>query len=147
MPPMLGSIGIGVANMDRSVRFYRDTLQLGLVPTQFFDVDSFTETVMAFPKGEKPTGSTIILMEYKNTPAPKNQLGKLVFYVEDVKAIMDRCKEYGCEIFLDLGAGKGWVKDIGMVRDPDGFLVEFIPLRVLRSSSNWGDKVNKGSKI
>jgi len=145
---MLGGIGIGVANMDRSVKFYRDTLQLGLVPTQFFDVDSFTETVMAFPKGAKPTGSPIILMEYKNAPAPKNQQGKLVFYVENVKAVMDRCKGYGCDVFLDLGAGNGWTKDIGMVRDPDGFLVEFIPLQALRSSANWGDnKAGDGSKI
>ena len=142
MPPMLGAFGIGVANMDRSVKFYRDTLQIGLTPTTFFDVDSFTETIMTFPKGAKPTGSQIILMEYKNAPAPKNQQGKFVFYVEDVKAVMDRCKAYGCEVFLDLGAGTGWTKDIGMVRDPDGFLVEFLPLKALRSSANWGDKVD-----
>jgi catechol 2,3-dioxygenase-like lactoylglutathione lyase family enzyme len=146
MPPMLGATGIGVSNMERSVAFYRDTLGIGLKQNQFFDVEHFTETIMGFPRGPKPTGSPIILMQYKDGTVPKNQQGKLVFYVEDVKAVMDRCKAYGCEVFLDLGAGQGWTKDIGLVRDPDGFLLEFLPLTTLKSSANWGDKA-KGAKI
>lgn len=146
MPPSLAATGVGVSNMARSVSFYTNTLQLGLTQTQFFDVEAFIETILTFPKGAKPTGSPIILMQYKKGPPPKNQQGKLVFYVEDVKAVMDRCKAYGCEVFLDLGAGEGWTKGVGMVRDPDGFLVEFLPLADRQASKGWGDKP-KGSKI
>jgi lactoylglutathione lyase len=146
MPPMLGAVGIGVSNLERSVKFYINTLGLGLKQRQFFDVEHFSEIIIGFNPGSKPTGSPIILMQYKDGKVPKNQQGKLVFYVEDVKAVMDRCKEYGCEVFLDLGAGTGWTKEIGMVRDPDGFLLEFLPLTTLKSSANWGDKA-KGAKI
>lgn len=70
-------------------------------------------------------------MEYKNTPPPKNQLGKLVFHIEDVKAMRDKLVEYGCEIFLELGEGEGWSSNIFMCRDPDGFVLEFVPLSLL----------------
>jgi catechol 2,3-dioxygenase-like lactoylglutathione lyase family enzyme len=143
MAPFLGATGIGVSNMERSVSFYRDTLKIGLAPTQTFDVEAFTETVMGFPKGSKPIGSQIILMQYKDGKIPRDQQGKLVFYVEDVKAVVDRCKAAGCRIFLDLGAGKDWVKNIAMVRDPDGFVLEFLPLSLLRSSGSLGQKASK----
>ena len=146
MSPFLGAAGIGVADMQKSIHFYTSILQLGLQPTQTFDVASFTETVLNFPRGSKPTGSPIILMQYKNASIPKNQQGKLVFYVEDVDAVMQRCKAYGSEVFLEPGqSGVEWAKSIGMVRDPDGFLVEFIPMTALSKSGNSGKEMD--SKI
>jgi lactoylglutathione lyase len=140
MPARLGAIGLGVSNLEKSVEFYTKVLSLGLEPTQFFDVEHYRETVIAFPRGPKPTGSSIILMEYKNGHKPVKQQGKLVFYVDDVSAVINRCKRYGCEVFLDLGAGEGWVKDIGMIRDPDGFILEFMPLAMLKASASLGEK-------
>src|SRR4051794_12659662 len=72
MPPMLGATGIGVSDMKKSVDFYTNVLQLGLQPTQTFDVAAFTETVLAFPKGTKNAGSQIILMQYKDGVIPRN---------------------------------------------------------------------------
>jgi catechol 2,3-dioxygenase-like lactoylglutathione lyase family enzyme len=82
-------------------------------------------------------------MQYKDGKTPLNQQGKLVFYVDDVKAVLDRCKAAGAKVYLDLGAGKDWVKNIAMVHDPDGFLVEFLPLSMLRSSGSLGQKASK----
>jgi uncharacterized glyoxalase superfamily protein PhnB len=94
---------------------------------------------MAFP--HKRAGPPILLMQYKNAPAPKNQQGKLVFYVEDVKAMRDKLVEYGCEVYLELGAGEGWVSKIFMCRDPDGFVLEFMPLSMLKGSGDLGSKL------
>jgi catechol 2,3-dioxygenase-like lactoylglutathione lyase family enzyme len=143
MAPFLGATGIGVSNMEKSLKFYRDTLNIGLAATQTFDVEAFTETVLGFPRGSKPTGSQVILMQYKDGKTPLNQQGKLVFYVDDVKAVLDRCKAAGAKVYLDLGAGKDWVKNIAMVHDPDGFLVEFLPLSMLRSSGSLGQTASK----
>src|ERR1700750_1099275 len=118
MPPMLGAADIVVSDMKRSVDFYTNVLNIGLKPTQYFDVEAYTETILAFPRGPRPTGSPIILMQYKNEGKPQKQQGKLVFYVEDVAEVLDRCKKYGSEVYLDLGAGADWVKDIAMIRDP-----------------------------
>ena len=142
---MLGATGIGVSDMKKSVDFYTNVLQLGLQPTQTFDVAAFTETVLAFPKGTKNAGSQIILMQYKDGVIPRNQQGKLVFYVDSVKELMDRCKAYGCEVFLDHGIGEGWTKEIGMVRDPDGFIVEFLPTKFLKIT--LGSSGNDSSKM
>lgn len=43
----------------------------------------------------------------------------------------DKLVEYGCEIFLELGEGEGWSSNIFMCRDPDGFVLEFVPLSLL----------------
>jgi predicted enzyme related to lactoylglutathione lyase len=93
-------------------------------------VAQFTETVMTYP--HKQAGPPILLMQYKNTAPPKNQLGKLVFYVEDVRAMREKLVNYGCEVFLELGEGEGWVSKIFMCRDPDGFVLEFMPLSMLK---------------
>lgn len=141
MPPSLGAIGIGVRDMSRSVHFYTRVLPLGLTPTTTFDVALFTETVLALPKSSKSTGSQIILMQYKNAPPPVNQQGKFVFYVDNVEECMAAAKEYGSEVFLAVGkAEEKWARGIGMVKDPDGFLVEFIPTALLRVSEGWGKK-------
>jgi predicted enzyme related to lactoylglutathione lyase len=137
MPATLGAIGIGVSDMARSVAFYRD--QLGMKPTQTFDVEMFTETVMAFP--HRRAGSQIILMQYKNSQPVKDQAGKLVFYVEDVKEIFDRLKAYGCEVVLELGSAEGLAKGIAMVKDPDGSVLEFMPLSLLKGSGSLGSKI------
>lgn len=143
---LLGATGIGVSDLKRSVAFYQDVLQIGLRPTLRFDVELYTEQLMSFRRGDNPKGSPILLMQYKNAPPPKNQQGKFVFYVEDVKTVVDRCKAHGAEIFLDLGAGDGDAKNIAMVRDPDGFIVEFIPLALLSAPVDW-NKQKKASNL
>jgi hypothetical protein len=112
------------------------------VPTQTFDVEPFTETVLAFP--HKRGGSQLILMQYKPGFRPtgvKDPPGKFVFYVEDVKEVLDKCKSFGCEVTLDLGSGKGWVGQIAMVKDYlDGMVLEFMPLSLLKGSADLGVK-------
>jgi lactoylglutathione lyase len=137
MKPFLGATGVGVSNLDRSVDFYTNILGLGLVQTQIFDVEAYKEALLSFPPKSKPSGSPILLMQYKGVAPPKNQQGKFVFYVEDVKPVLDRCKQYGSFVYKDLGDGEGIVQQIAMVHDPDGFVVEFIPFSLLRAS--WGD--------
>jgi predicted enzyme related to lactoylglutathione lyase len=143
MPSTLGAVGIGVSNMQKSVQFY--TSMLGMKPTQTFDVAAFTETVLAFP--HKRAGSQIILMEYKDKARNvKEESGKLVFYVEDVAEIRRKMVQYGCEVVHELGTGEGWVKQIFMGKDPDGRVLEFMPLSLLKGSSSLGAKAS-GSKL
>jgi lactoylglutathione lyase len=135
---MLGAVGLGVSDMAKSVAFYKE--QLGMAPLQYFDVEAFTETVMGWT--HKGAGSQIILMQYKNVAPPRNQQGKLVFYIDDVPGMIKKLKAYGCKVYLEPGkAEQAWAKQIGMVRDPDGFLLEFIPLSMLSRSSDFGSKL------
>jgi predicted enzyme related to lactoylglutathione lyase len=138
MPATLGAIGIGVSDMAKSVAFYERVL--GYKPTQTFDVEMFTETVMAFPHSKG--GSQLILMQYKNRPqGVQNPPGKLVWYVEDVKEVVDKCKAAGCKMMLELGSGEGWVSKIAMAIGLDGEVLEFMPLSLLKGSGSLGTKI------
>jgi predicted enzyme related to lactoylglutathione lyase len=138
MPATLGAVGIGVSDMAKSVSFYERIL--GYKPTQTFDVEQFTETVMAFPHGKG--GSQIILMQYKNrSEGVQNPPGKLVWYVEDVKEVIDKCKAEGLQITLDLGQGEGWVGKIAIALGLDGEVLEFMPLSLLKGSGTLGNKI------
>jgi catechol 2,3-dioxygenase-like lactoylglutathione lyase family enzyme len=135
MPTVLAAIGLGVSNLQRSIDFYTKTLAIGLQVTETFDAPDFIETMLAFPKekGSKAIGVEIALMQYKNdadnSVVPKRQRqGKLMFYVDDVQDLMERCKKAGVEVYSDYGDGDGVMEHLGIVRDPDEYLVEFLPM-------------------
>jgi hypothetical protein len=83
-------------------------------------------------------------MQYKPGYRPtgvKDPPGKYVFYVENVKETLDKCKAFGCEVTLDLGQGQGWVSEIAMVKDYlDGMVLEFMPLSLLKKSASLGER-------
>lgn len=137
-----------MTDMAASIKFFVDTLNIGLKAVQTFDVEMYYETVLAFPPGTKNAGSAIILMQYKNPKLPKpiNQQGKMIFYVDDVKAVLARCKEAGCEIFLDLGAAKDW-PDMCMIYSPDKYIVELMPKNWASKAKKMGDKPKEKANL
>lgn len=145
---MLGAVGIGVTDMATSLKFFIDTLNIGLKSVQTFDVDMYYEEVLAFPPGTKNAGSAIILMQYKDPSLPKpiNQQGKMVFYVDDVKAVLKRCEDAGCEIFHDLGASQEW-PDMCMVYSPDRYIVELMPKSWASKAKKMGDKPKEKANL
>ncbi|KAK3077781.1 hypothetical protein LTS18_009326 [Coniosporium uncinatum] len=139
-PPHLGAVGIGVSSMEQSLAFY--TTVLGLAVTSTVDVAPWYEKVLSWPN-DSSGGPSIVLMYYKSGKSPRNQTGKLVFYVDDVKATMQKLrtegKRYGVKVVMDsftgegMGTGAAGFEAIGMVKDPDGFVLEFLPRGALRS--------------
>jgi catechol 2,3-dioxygenase-like lactoylglutathione lyase family enzyme len=139
MPTVLAAIGLGVSNLQRSIDFYTKTLNIGLQATETFDAPDFTETMLALPKekGSKAMGVEIALMQYKDTDSsviPKQRQGKIMFYVDDVEDVMERCKKAEVEVYSDYGEGDGVMEHLGIVRDPDGYLVEFLPMVFLMAA-------------
>lgn len=137
-PPNLGAVGIGVSSMSNSLAFY--TTILGLTLTSTVDVAPWHEKVLSFPNSPSPS---VVLMYYKSGKSPRNQTGKLVFYVDDVEAMMRKLrvegKAYGAKVVMDsftgegMGGGAAGFEAIGMVKDPDGFVLEFLPRGASRS--------------
>src|ERR1700761_3376037 len=78
-----GAVGISVSSLDRSRDFYVKTL--GLAPNGMkFNTTEYNEIILQLPG--TGVGSALVLMQYHKPREDKDPRGKLVFYVDDVKA-------------------------------------------------------------
>lgn len=122
--PALGVVGIGVADLARSAAFY--SAVLGLEMRKHYELGHIEEIVIGYPGAP---GTTIVLMHWPGDTARRydgNDV-KLVFYVDDPAAVLERVRANGGKIDLEaqpLEVLNGAV--VGMVRDPDNYVIELI---------------------
>jgi catechol 2,3-dioxygenase-like lactoylglutathione lyase family enzyme len=127
------AVGISVESLPKSQQFYTDVLGLkpsgGFIRTALFD-----EVIMQLP-GPKP-GSAIVLVQYKEPKQNKNLPIKLVFYVDDVKATVEKIRTAGGKIDNEPGSIKIANRTLptAMTRDLDGYAIELNPLTSLGKS-------------
>src|SRR4051794_31856771 len=119
------SVGIVVADIDRSIAFYRDVV--GMQERRRFDVPSMQlrEVVMGF--GDEGGGAALVLMHYSDE-APRRYVdigGKLVIGATDPAAVVDAARDAGCEIVAEVSEYSGFGL-IGFIKDPDGYAVEVL---------------------
>ena len=120
----LGSIGIGVKDLQASIAFYRDVL--GMQVLRRFELGYIEEVVMGFP-GQ--AGTSVVLMNWpKDTSRRYNGDDvKLVFYVPDPAAVIARIRARGGRIdrpAAPIAVLNGMV--VGLGRDPDNYVVELL---------------------
>lgn len=123
-PDFLTAVGIGVADLKRSVDFY--TRVLGMQQTQTFSLPEMEEVVVAH-EGR----NAVVLMHYTDgsTRNYRDNPVKLVFYVTDAAARTEAVRAEGLEITREPGVVEGMGGAvIGMGKDPDGYVLEFIQL-------------------
>jgi len=126
---VLGAVGIDVSSIEKSAAFY--TSSLGLNQTGAIDAGSFREAIFKLPGTN--TGSALVLVQYKTPKAIVNPPTKLVFYVDDVKATIEKMRKVGAKITAEPGSlkMKNTVMPTALARDPDGYLVEVNPMSSL----------------
>jgi catechol 2,3-dioxygenase-like lactoylglutathione lyase family enzyme len=128
--PTLAAIGIGVTNLTASTQFY--TSVLGLSNTgQRYSTPQFDEVVLKLPG--VASGSALVLMQYKQPKNVANLPIKLVFYVDNVKAQIEKIRKAGMKITLEPGTGVLGNRTIptGFGLDPDGYALEINPVTAL----------------
>ena len=133
--------GITVADMDRSLVFYRDGLGLDIEFDRLLDAP-YLKAVLALPFEEIravyvriPGGGFVELLEYRgierlsaaSRPCDPGA-GHLCLYVDDVEAVHDRLVELGFPArssgVIDINAGPNAGARSAYVADPDGYYVE-----------------------
>lgn len=125
--PSLGAVGIGVANMTESAKFYTDVFGMKsngqVIRTALFD-----EIILQYPSPS--TGSALVVMEWKNKKSVKDLPIKLVFYVDDVKEKVEKIRKAGLKITLEPGTGKvgNTTLPTALATDPDGYVLEINPV-------------------
>jgi predicted enzyme related to lactoylglutathione lyase len=129
-PDFLTAVGIGVADLKRSVDFY--TRVLGMQQTQTFSLPEMEEVVVAH-EGR----SAVVPMHYTDgsTRNYRDNPVKLVFYVTDAQARTDAVRAEGLEVTREPAVVEGMGGAvIGMGKDPDGYVLEFIQLAAAPAS-------------
>jgi catechol 2,3-dioxygenase-like lactoylglutathione lyase family enzyme len=123
-PPRLGNVGIGVKDLAASKAFYADVL--GMQELRRYELGYIEEIVMGYP-GDP--GTSIVLMHWPNDASRRydgNDM-KLVFYVDDPKAVIERIRARGLKIDREatpIEVLNGRI--VGMGRDPDGYVIEVL---------------------
>ena len=136
--------GISVADLDRSLGFYRDELGLDVVAQRDATDDylrrmhdlPFTVVRMAFLAIPNST-AVIELLEYRGVDVQKPTFipmdpatGHVCFLVDDIHAMFDRLRASGHKARsatpIEITAGPNGDRRAVYFEDPDGYPVEFI---------------------
>ena len=120
----VGAMGIGVSDLDRSFDFY--TRVMGMKQQFELKLPYMDEKILIYGGS---TGSAVVLMHYTDGSEQhyKNNPVKLVFYVDDPKAVIDRIRNDGLEIVREAEAVPelgGAI--VGFAKDPDNYLLEIL---------------------
>ena len=130
-PDFLTAVGIGVADLERSTRYYEEVL--GMKKLRTFEVEYMDEVMLAH-EGR----NAVVLMHYTDGSVRNYQDNpvKLVFYVTDPAGLIEAIRADGLEItqeptpFPSMGGAV-----IGLAKDPDGYVIELIEAPAVRQSA------------
>ena len=118
----LWAVGIGVSDMARSEDFY--TRVLGMQVQQRIELPHLREVIVGY-EGR----TAVVLMHWLDGSNPNYRSNpvKLVFFVPDAKAVMERIRADGLPITREAEVMPDFNNMlIGLAEDPDGYVVEFL---------------------
>jgi len=133
-PDFLTAVGIGVADLERSTRYYEQVL--GMTKIRTFEVEYMDEVMLAH-EGR----NAVVLMHYTDGSARnyKDNPVKLVFYVTDPAAIAAKVKAAGFEVTREPAP----IESLGgamvcLAKDPDGYTIELIQRPAVEAKTEAG---------
>jgi predicted enzyme related to lactoylglutathione lyase len=121
-PAKMAAVGIGVADMARSVKFYTEVM--GMAQLQVINLPHLQEIVLGYNRDV-----SVVLMHWLDgsNPSYGNNPVKLVFNSDDPKAIFDRMRAAGHEITREPEVMPEFHNMIsGLGKDPDGYVIELL---------------------
>ena len=117
---------IRVGDLDRSLKFYTEVLNMKLLRKREFPEGKFT---LAFVGYSDEADSAVIELTY-NWGVEKYDLGSgyghIAIAVEDVYRACAEIKQLGGKVTREAGPMKGGTLAIAFVEDPDGYKIELI---------------------
>lgn len=124
--PLLSAVGIGVTDLEKSTDFYVNVM--GMEKVRTYELSYMNEVLLRYPDGE----TYIVLMHWidGSNPNYKNLPIKIVTRVKDPVALAAKIKAAGFEVTREPQASDqvgGAI--VGFAKDPDGYVLELLPLR------------------
>jgi lactoylglutathione lyase len=124
--PLLSAVGIGVTDLDASTDFYVNVM--GMEKVRTYELSYMNEVLLRYPDNE----SYIVLMHWidGSNPNYKNLPIKIVSRVKDPVALAAKIRAAGFEVTREpQPAGEVGGAIVGFAKDPDGYVLELLPLR------------------
>ena len=124
--PLLSAVGIGVSDLAKSTDFYVSIM--GMQKIRTYKLDYMDEEVLGYPDAE----SYIVLMHWTDgSPRTYKDLPiKIVTRVKDPVALAAKIKAAGYEVTREpQPSGQVGGAIVGFAKDPDGYVLELLPLR------------------
>jgi len=124
----MGATGIGVSDLRRSTDFYMNVF--GLKKLWKLKLPHMHEMILNFEGEQK---SAVVLMHFVDGSEPdyKNNPVKLVFYVTDPKACIEKIRREGLTIIREAEPVPELRNAVvGLAKDPDGYLLEILQAEV-----------------
>jgi lactoylglutathione lyase len=117
---------IRVGDLQRSVKFYTETLGMKLLRTTDRPEQKYSLAFVGYDTEDK---ASVIELTY-NYGVEKYDLGSafghLAIEVPDVAKACSDVRQYGGKVTREAGPVKGGTTVIAFVEDPDGYKIEFI---------------------
>ena len=116
-----------VLDLDRSIRFYTETLGMKLLRRTDFPEGRFTLAFDGY--GDEPTTTVLELTHNWDQKEPYDRgtgYGHIALETSDIYATSDALKAAGAECTREPGPMKHGTTHIAFFRDPDGYLVELV---------------------
>ncbi|MDP5253745.1 MULTISPECIES: lactoylglutathione lyase [unclassified Vibrio] len=115
-----------VGDLDRSIEFYTKVLGMTLLRTN--ENKQYEYTLAFIGYGDESEGAVIELTYNWGTSEYDlgNAYGHIAIGVDDIYATCDAIKAAGGNITREAGPVKGGTTVIAFVKDPDGYMIEFI---------------------
>ena len=115
-----------VGNLDRSIKFYTETLGMTLLRQKDYPDGKFTLAFIGY--GDEKNNTAIELTHNWDTASYDigNAFGHIAIEVDDVYTATAKIKSLGGEIIREAGPMNAGTTIVAFVKDPDGYEIELL---------------------
>lgn len=115
-----------VTDLERSISFYQDVLNMKLLRKMDFPEGRFTLAFVGY--GEEQSNTVLELTHNWDTKEYElgNAYGHIAIGVDDVYKACDRIREAGGSIVREPGPMAHGTTVLAFVKDPDGYMIELL---------------------
>ena len=115
-----------VGNLERSIEFYSDVLEMKLLRKKDYPDGKFTNAFMGY--GDETTNTALELTHNWDTKSYDlgNGFGHIAIEVNDVYKAVDKIKQQGGKVIREAGPMNAGTTIIAFIEDPDGYQIELL---------------------
>ncbi len=115
-----------VGNLDRSIAFYRDVMEMELFSRRDYPEGKFTLAFLGYARNPEQAEIELTFNWDTDRYELGTAYGHVALGVDDIHAVCERIRAAGGKITREPGPMKHGTTVIAFVQDPDGYKIELI---------------------